>query len=155
MFIDEIDAIGFDRSMARQSHEVGPLTQLLGVLDGFRPLRGVAVLAATNKPDSLDPALVRPGRFDRVVEIPPPSVEGRLAILRVHTARMPLENNVDLDEIATATDGYTGAELRGLCQEAAMAALRRYGDGAGDVGELRVERAEFVGVLWSDRADDS
>ncbi len=157
VFLDEIDAIGFDRGTARHGWEVGPLTQLLGILDGFRPLEGVQVLAATNRPERLDPALVRPGRFDRIIEIPPPALEGRLAILRVHTAKMPVAGDVDLPALASATEGFTGADLRALCQEAGMAALRRAdglqgGDdaqrwGPGAVEKLVVARRDFGAAL--------
>lgn len=155
VFLDEVDAIGYDRADARHGWEVGPLTQLLAILDGFEPLTGVAVLAATNRPERLDPALTRPGRLDRHIVIPPPSRAGRRAILGVHTARMPLADDVDLEQLADATDGATGADLRALCQEAAWAALRRvlgpYERWAGSEGValdgVRVEARDFVAGL--------
>ena len=151
VFLDEIDAIGFDRSTARHGWEVGPLTQLLGILDGFRALEGVQVLAATNRPERLDPALVRPGRFDRIIEIPPPSMDGRLAILRVHTAKMPLAGDVDLHALASASEGFTGADLRALCQEAGMAALRRADGVHGDDNAERWGHAALEKLAVTER----
>ena len=102
-------------------------------MDGLTTLEGVVVIAATNRPDIVDPALLRPGRIDRLVYIPPPSREARLEILKVHTKNMPLGSSVDLEEIATLTEGFTGADLENLCREAGMAAIR---DGS-DVVERR------------------
>jgi transitional endoplasmic reticulum ATPase len=96
-------------------------------MDGLEKLEGVVVIGATNRPDILDPALLRPGRFDRLVYVPPPDRAARLEILKVHTRRMPLAEDVDLERIAETTEGYTGADLAALCREAAILALREAG----------------------------
>ena len=127
IFIDEIDALGGKRGR-NQSHNEDDrtLNQLLVEMDGFSPSAGVVVIAATNRPDDLDPALRRPGRFDRTVTVGLPTAEGRAAILRLHTeARgIPLAENVDLARLARLTPGSSGAELANLLNEAAIAAAR-------------------------------
>jgi cell division protease FtsH len=128
IFIDEIDAIGRRRGMGlTQSHEEREqtLNQILAELDGFDPRANVVVTAATNRPDVLDPALLRPGRFDRRVTIENPDREGRLAILRVHARGKPLAADVDLSEVAKATVGFSGADLENLLNEAALLTARR------------------------------
>ncbi len=100
------------------------VAQLLTEIDGVEELEGVLVLAATNRLDLIDPALLRPGRFDMLVALPPPDREARLAILRVHTRNTPLARNVDLARIAAASDGLTGADLEALCRRAALGAAR-------------------------------
>ncbi|PLJ76832.1 MAG: AAA family ATPase, partial [Thermofilum sp. NZ13] len=90
-------------------------------------LEGVVVIAATNRPDIIDPALLRPGRFDRLVYVPPPDEKARLEIFKVHTRRMPLAEDVDLAELAKRTEGYTGADIAAVCREAAITALREAG----------------------------
>jgi len=103
------------------------VNQLLTELDGIAKLEGVVVIGATNRPDIIDPALLRPGRFDRIIYVPPPDREARLEILKVHTRNMPLAEDVNLEEIAEITEGYTGADLAALCREAAIEALREEG----------------------------
>lgn len=128
IFIDEIDAVGRRRGSGMGgSHEEREqtLNQILTEMDGFTPNAGVIVLAATNRPDVLDPALLRPGRFDRRISIDPPDIGGRLAILKVHTAGKPLEKTVNLDTIAKETHGFSGADLSNLVNEAAILAARR------------------------------
>ncbi|RLE59132.1 MAG: AAA family ATPase, partial [Thermoprotei archaeon] len=88
---------------------------------------GVVVIGATNRPDIIDPALLRPGRFDRIIYVPPPDLKARVEILKVHTRNMPLAEDVNLEEIARKTEGYTGADLAALCREAAITALREAG----------------------------
>jgi cell division protease FtsH len=129
VFIDELDAIGRRRGSlaltgANQEQEQA-LNQILTELDGFDARRGVVVLAATNRPDVLDPALLRPGRFDRRVVVPRPDRAGRERILRVHARGVPLAGDVDLGALAAATPGLVGAELRNLVNEAALEAARR------------------------------
>ncbi len=127
VFIDEIDAIAARRLEVGTSGErevQRTLMQLVAELDGFDPLDNVKVIAATNRIDILDPALLRPGRFDRLIYVPPPDKKARLEILRIHTRSMPLADNVDLEQIAEKTEGYTGADLEAVCREAAMIALR-------------------------------
>jgi transitional endoplasmic reticulum ATPase len=93
-------------------------------MDGIEPLQRVTVIAATNRPDLLDPALLRPGRFDRLIYVPPPDKKARLEIFKVHTRRMPLADDVDLEKLAEMTQGYTGADIAAVCREAALIALR-------------------------------
>jgi cell division protease FtsH len=130
VFIDELDAIGRSRS-ARTGAPGGTeereqtLNQILTELDGFDPTIGVVVLSATNKPDVLDPALLRPGRFDRHVAVQPPDTAGRRAILEVHTRAVPLADDVDLDRLAGATSGMVGADLANVVNEGSLTAARR------------------------------
>jgi transitional endoplasmic reticulum ATPase len=125
IFIDEIDAIASKREETRGEVERRVVAQLLGLMDGLKSRGKVIVIGATNRPNSLDPALRRPGRFDREIEIGIPSKDGRLDILKIHTRNMPLEKNVNLKEIARVTHGFVGADLEALCKEAAMIVLRR------------------------------
>ena len=127
IFVDEIDAIGAHRSESITSgdREVQrTLMQLLADLDGFDNRGDVKIIGATNRIDILDPALLRPGRFDRMIDIPLPDIEGRLAILKIHTKRMNLQDNVDLEEVAALTEGKNGSDLRAICTEAGMFAIR-------------------------------
>ena len=127
IFIDEIDAVGASRTEATTSgdREVQrTLMQLLAGMDGFERRGDVKIIGATNRIDILDRALLRPGRFDRIIEIPLPDAEGRLAILKVHTREMNLEESVDLDEIAHLTEGKNGSDLKAICMEAGMFAIR-------------------------------
>jgi transitional endoplasmic reticulum ATPase len=128
IFFDEIDSIAPRRGYRYDSGVTDRIVnQLLTEMDGLEKLEGVVVIGATNRPDILDPALLRPGRFDRLVYVPPPDRAARLEILKVHTRRMPLAEDVDLERIADATEGYTGADLAALCREAAILALREAG----------------------------
>ena len=131
IFIDELDALGRNRtSGAYGGHDEKEqtLNQLLAELDGFDPSIGVILLGATNRPEVLDPALLRPGRFDRQVLVDRPDRRGRLEILKVHVAKVRLADGVDLDQIAGLTTGFTGADLANLVNEAAIVATRRKGD---------------------------
>jgi cell division protease FtsH len=129
IFIDELDAVGRSRTAALRlgsnDEQEQTLNQILTEMDGFDPREGVIVLAATNRADVLDPALLRPGRFDRRVVVQPPDRRGRAAILRIHTRSMPLARDVNLDRVASMTAGMVGADLRNLANEAALAAARR------------------------------
>ena len=126
VFIDELDAVGRSRGGQSLSHEEREqtLNQLLVEMDGFAPNQGVVVIAATNRPDILDPALLRPGRFDRQVTVGAPNVKGREEILRIHAKKVPLSPSVDLRQIARGTPGFSGAELANLVNEAALFAVR-------------------------------
>jgi cell division protease FtsH len=132
IFIDELDAIGRARgaasSFGSNSEQEQTLNQILTEMDGFSSREGVIVLAATNRPDVLDQALLRPGRFDRRVMVQPPDKKGREAILKVHTRGMPLSKDVDLQIIGSSTPGLVGADLRNLVNEAALMAARRNQD---------------------------
>ena len=126
IFIDEIDAIAPKREEAFGDVEKRVVAQLLSLMDGMSERGNVIVLGATNRPESIDPALRRPGRFDREIEIGVPNAEGRLEILQIHTRGMPLAEDINLQELAAELHGYTGADINALCREAAMKALRRY-----------------------------
>ncbi|GAB4246276.1 ATP-dependent zinc metalloprotease FtsH [Deferrisoma sp.] len=131
IFIDEIDAVGRSRGTGLgggHDEREQTLNQLLGEMDGFEGHERVIVIAATNRPDVLDPALLRPGRFDRHVVIDLPTLEERRQILRIHTRKMPLAPDVDLDVIARSTPGMSGADLENLCNEAALFAAREKSD---------------------------
>jgi ATP-dependent metalloprotease FtsH len=138
VFIDEIDAIGARRGASGDGHREREqtLNQILVELDGFEARAGVIVMAATNRPDILDPALVRPGRFDRHVGVTPPDRSGRRAILALHARGKPLGSDVDLDAVAGLTPGFSGADLANVLNEAALLATRR---GASDVPMALVE----------------
>ncbi|RNI15329.1 AAA family ATPase [Methanohalophilus sp. RSK] len=125
IFIDEIDSIAPKRDEVRGEVERRVVAQLLSLMDGLKSRGKVIVIAATNRPNSIDQALRRGGRFDREIEIGIPDREGRLQVLYVHTRGMPLSNSVDLEKIADTTYGFVGADLSSLCKEAAMHALRR------------------------------
>lgn len=128
VFIDEIDAVGRHRGAGLgngNDEREQTLNQLLVEMDGFEANEGIIIIAATNRPDVLDPALLRPGRFDRQVVVPRPDIEGRVKILGVHTRNKPLAPDVDLRTIARGTPGFSGADLQNLCNEAALIAARR------------------------------
>ena len=128
VFIDEIDAVGRQRGAGvggGHDERDQTLNQLLVEMDGFAANEGIIIIAATNRPDILDPALLRPGRFDRQIVVDKPDVRGRLAILKVHTKGKPMAKDVDLDIIARRTPGFTGADLSNLVNEAALLAARR------------------------------
>jgi cell division protease FtsH len=138
IFIDEIDAVGRHRGAGLgggHDEREQTLNQLLVEMDGFETNAGVIIIAATNRPDVLDPALLRPGRFDRQVVVPQPDVKGRLEILKVHTRNKPIDEKVNLDEIARGTPGFSGADLENLVNEAALLAARK--------GKTSVEKSDF------------
>ena len=126
IFIDELDAIAPKREEVTGEVERRVVAQLLALMDGLAARGNVIVIGATNRPDALDPALRRPGRFDREIEIGVPDKQARYEILQIHTRGMPLAEDVDLKKLAEITHGYTGADLAALCRETAMKALRRY-----------------------------
>src|SRR5215831_1638040 len=125
IFIDEIDSIAPKREEVTGEVERRVVSQLLSVMDGLEARGKVIVIAATNRPNAIDPALRRPGRFDREIEIKVPGNSGRLEILQIHTRDMPLDQDVDQDKVAAVTHGFVGADLEYLCKEAAMKCLRR------------------------------
>ena len=144
IFIDELDAIGRSRgggsgSLGGHDEREQTLNQILTEMDGFDPAAGVIVLGATNRPEVLDAALLRPGRFDRRVTVQPPDSVGRELILKVHTRSVPLADDVDLGQLASTTPGMVGADLANLVNEAALLAARR--------GHDKVARADFTDAL--------
>ncbi|MBD3884384.1 AAA family ATPase [Phormidium tenue FACHB-886] len=149
VFIDEIDSLAPDRTKVEGEVEKRLVAQLLSLMDGFAETKGVIVLAATNRPDHLDPALRRPGRFDREVQFRVPDRAGRLEILRIQTRTMPLESAVDLTAIADLSVGMVGADLKAVCQKAAYSALQRQIPNLQDpVPEvLTIAQADFLQAL--------
>ena len=142
IFFDEIDAIAQMRGFDEGSRAVERvLNQLLTEMDGLEELQGVIVIGATNRPDILDPALLRPGRFDRLVYVRPPDKKSRLAIFKIHTRDMPLADDVDLEELAEMTEGYVGADIEAICREAVMLALRE------NINAEKVEMRHFLEAL--------
>jgi cell division protease FtsH len=144
IFVDELDAIGRSRggsggSLGGHDEREQTLNQILTEMDGFDSSDSVILLGATNRPDVLDPALLRPGRFDRRVAVQPPDSKGRELILRVHTRSVPLDGDVDLERLASTTPGMVGADLANLVNEAALLAARR--------GHEKVQRADFTDAL--------
>jgi len=126
IFIDEIDAIAPKREEAYGDVEKRVVAQLLALMDGLTDRGNVVVLGATNRPDSVDPALRRPGRFDREMEISVPNADGRLEVMQIHTRGMPIAEDVTLKTLASELHGYTGADMKSLCREAAIRSIRRY-----------------------------
>jgi len=126
IFIDEIDSIAPKRAEGIDQTEKRVVAQLLTLMDGLKSRGQVVVMAATNRPEDVDEALRRPGRFDRELKINPPSETARKEILRIHTRGMPLDKDVNFDEIAEKTIGYTGADLEVLCKEAGLKSIKPY-----------------------------
>lgn len=127
LFIDELDAIGsrrLDLATSGDREVQRTLMQLLSELDGFNPRGDVKVVAATNRIDILDPAMLRPGRFDRIIEIPMPNVESRTAIFKIHSSGMNIKGDIDIDYLVQMTDGTSGADIKNICTEAGMFAIR-------------------------------
>jgi transitional endoplasmic reticulum ATPase len=142
IFFDELDSIAPRRGLHTDSGVTDRMVnQLLTEMDGMMTLKEVVVIGATNRPDILDPALLRPGRFDRVIYVPPPDRQARLQILKVHTRSMPLAPDVDLNQLAALTEGYSGADLEAVCREAALSAARENMDAD------RVEWRHFMQAL--------
>lgn len=153
IFIDEIDAVGSIRTHdgTTGSAEVNrTMMQLLAEMDGFRTRGDIKIIAATNRIDILDPALLRPGRFDRIIEIPIPSAQGRLKILEIHARKMKMDEDVDLIDIVKETDEASGADLKAIVVEAGMNALRR---GASSVGRSDFNTA--IGKVLGDEIEGS
>jgi len=135
IFFDELDSIAPKRGLHTDSGVTDRMVnQILTEMDGMMTLKEVVVMGATNRPDILDPALLRPGRFDRVIYVPAPDKQARLQILRIHTRSMPLASDVDLNQLAHLTEGYSGADLEAVCREAALSAARE---------NLEAERVEW------------
>ena len=151
IFIDEIDAVGRHRGAGMgggHDEREQTLNQLLVEMDGFESNEGVILIAATNRPDVLDPALLRPGRFDRQVVVPRPDVRGRLKILQVHARKVPLGNDVELEVIAKGTPGFSGADLENLVNEAALLAARA---NKNEVTRTDLEKAKDKVMMGAER----
>ncbi len=151
IFIDELDAVGRHRGAGLgggHDEREQTLNQLLVEMDGFESNEGVILISATNRPDVLDPALLRPGRFDRRVVVPNPDLRGRLGILKVHTRKVPLGKDVDLEKIARGTPGFSGADVENLVNEAALIAARGNSD---TVDQRDLEKAKDKVLLGSER----
>lgn len=144
VFLDEMDAIAPKREEVHGEVEKRVVAQLLGLMDGLKPRGQVVVIGATNIPNALDPALRRPGRFDREINIGVPGQKGRLEILEICTRGMPLGRDVNLGQLASQTHGFVGADLQALCQEAAMNCIRRLLPGINDGEEI----SEILDQLW-------
>lgn len=150
IFIDEIDAIAPKRSETQGDVEKRVVAQLLALMDGLQSRGQVIVIAATNIPDALDPALRRPGRFDREIVIPAPDRAGRLEILHIHTRWMPMSNDVNLEQLAAITHGFVGADLAALCREAGMTAIRALiSDADGDNNNIPYEQLMQVQITMA------
>lgn len=156
IFIDEIDSIAPKRGEGIDQTEKRIVAQILTSMDGLKTRGQVVVMAATNRPDDIDPALRRPGRFDREVRINPPDEVGRKEILQIHTRGMPLDKNVDFNQLANRTIGYTGADIEVLCKEAALKAIKPYFTQLKNIEEkvptqildkIKVEREHFIDAL--------
>ena len=143
VFFDEIDSLVPRRGSGYGDSGVTDrvISQLLAEIDGITALQDVVVIAATNRPDMVDPAVLRPGRFDRLIYVPEPGEEGRLLILKIHTNSMPLVKDVNLQELAQLTKGYSGADIQSICREAALYALRK------DMNAKEVANADFQEAL--------
>ena len=150
IFFDEMDALAPKRGgMGDSQVTERVVSQLLTEMDGIEDLENVVVVGATNRLDRLDPALLRPGRFDFMVEMPKPDREARKAIFEVHTRNMPLGDDVSLDTLADGTDGLVGADIEGICRQAAMNAIRKLLEGGFEISEAEAEA--FAGRLHVDR----
>ena len=142
VFFDEVDALAPKRGMGGDNNVTERVVnQLLTEMDGLVELNDVVVIAATNRPDMVDPALLRPGRFDRMLYSPIPDRDARELIFKVHTKTMPLASEVDLNSLADQTEGYVGADIQGICREAAIFALRKNKDA------VAVTMADFENAL--------
>ncbi|KEY74268.1 hypothetical protein S7711_00426 [Stachybotrys chartarum IBT 7711] len=158
IFFDEIDSIGGQRSgpggssgggggSSRSNGAVNMLTTLLTEMDGFESLTGVLVLAATNRPEAIDPALMRPGRFDQVLYVGPPDHAAREAVFRVHLRGLSLAPDVDIAQLAALADGYSGAEIQAICNEAGVAVQDRYEEADDDSVKLEIAMADLTAAL--------
>ena len=144
IFFDEIDSIGSKRENGRSGGSVNVLTTLLNEMDGIETLKGVTVLAATNKPMNLDLALLRPGRFDELLYVAPPDFAGREAILKVRQQKMDFADDVDISALATLTAGYSGAELVSICEKAGAEVVEICKETGEDV---KIGMAHLVGAM--------
>jgi transitional endoplasmic reticulum ATPase len=159
VFFDELDAIAPRRSSGESDGQVTErmVSQLLTEMDGLEELKGVVVLGATNRPDIIDEALLRPGRFDRLLHISPPDKDGRIAILKIHTKKKPLAKDVDIAKLAELTEGYTGAELAAITNAASITAIRQYlklhgKEAEADSGDFTITMRDFEDAIKDSKA---
>ena len=158
IFFDEVDAIAPRRKSGEADSQVTErvVSQLLTEMDGLEELKGVVVLGATNRPDIIDEALLRPGRFDKLLRIPPPDKEGRIEILKIHTKKKPLAKDVDITRLAEITEGYTGAELAAAANAASITAIKQYvkahgKDAEAATGDLTITMRDFEEAIKETR----
>lgn len=145
IFFDEIDALIPTRSGMDSSHvSENVVSQILTEIDGLEELNDVLIIGATNRLDMIDAALLRPGRFDRIIEVPKPDAKGRRHIFEIHTKKKPLESDVDLTKVVDMTNGYSGAEIAAVCDRAAFSALRRYVNEKKSVKEIKITQNDLV-----------
>ncbi|KAL7947885.1 P-loop containing nucleoside triphosphate hydrolase protein [Trichoderma barbatum] len=154
IFFDEIDSIGGSRTggngaaaAARSTGSVNMLTTLLTEMDGFESLTGVLVLAATNRPEAMDPALLRPGRFDQILYVGPPDLSAREAVFGVHLRGLALAPDVDIPELARVTDGYSGAEIKAICNEAGLTVLDRCDEDETGTEKMEIKMTDLVAAV--------
>ncbi len=149
IFFDEIDALVPTRNSADSSHVTeNVVSQILTEIDGLEELHGVLVVGATNRLDIVDSALLRPGRFDRIIEVPRPDAKGRRHIFKIHTRKKPLADNVNLEKLVDMTDGFTGAEIAAVCSRAAIAALRRHVGGQTEsYRDIKITQQDLVDAV--------
>ena len=157
IFIDELDAIGKSRgfTLGGNDEREQTLNQLLVEMDGFDSSAGVIILAATNRPEILDPALLRPGRFDRQVLVDKPDLKGRIDILKIHARNVSLDDSVDLEKVARGTPGFSGADLANIVNEAALLAVRAGREPGLAQGFRRRDRTSGRGPREEEPADQS
>jgi len=147
VFLDELDSIAPMRGRDAGSHVIDSVVnQLLTSIDGLESMEGVVVVGATNRPDIIDPGLLRPGRFDRLILIPAPDTAARLEIFKIHTKEMPLDKDVNLEKLAEACGNFSGADIEGLCREAAMLSIRK------DDKAKKVRKEDFDEAMKNVRA---
>ena len=153
LFFDEFDSLVPERGLADGSQTTERvISQFLTELDGLEELKGVLVLAATNRKDLIDPAILRPGRFDFILEFDLPDAETRQEILRVHTSGKPLTDDVDLQSLARETDGLAGSDIAAICREASLAAIGEFVKAASKDNSLQISKRHFDLALQSLRS---
>lgn len=147
IFFDEIDSLAPARGTDTGTHVTeNVVSQILSEMDGLEELHDVVVVAATNRPDMIDSALLRPGRFDKVIEVPNPDADGRRQILQIHTKKKPL-GNIDLEQLVNDTDGFAGADIYSICNAAAMSALRRHVHDNNDVQDILITQKDLTDAI--------
>jgi transitional endoplasmic reticulum ATPase len=150
IFLDELDSLAPSRSSGSSDSNVTErvVSQLLTEIDGLEELHNVLIIGATNRVDLIDSALLRPGRFDRIIEVPLPDAKGRENIFKIHTKKKPLLENIDFTKLVQLTEGFSGAEIEGVCNRAAMSSIRRYLDKKEkDVKSIKITQEDFESAI--------